>query len=260
METELIDCICHATIKPVICCENFNEYFVLCHGCRMATGRFDTREKAIDQWNETMANSWSLHPHDELYHKHFKTKHKEDKMERIIQCPCGGDTALLQRETNGSLLHHISCQACNDHTEEFKDHNEAIAQWNSHKKDELEECYVKKEAVDRWLEGKPHLCDTCQHQIRGTQNGCKISNHECGVVWDCKDYEEATKAKQIGGDHYSRHKIQVWDIVDEYQLGFYEGNILKYLLRRKGNRVEDLQKLIHYAEKAIQNMREVKFK
>jgi len=59
--------------------------------------------------------------------------------------------------------------------------------------------------------------------------------------------------KQIGGDHYVKHKIQPWDIIDEYELNYYEGNALKYLLRRKENRVEDLRKAIHYLEKEIEN-------
>lgn len=59
--------------------------------------------------------------------------------------------------------------------------------------------------------------------------------------------------KQIGGTHYAKHKIQPWDIIDEYKLDFYEGNILKYLLRDKKDRIEDLEKLIHYAEKALED-------
>jgi hypothetical protein len=61
--------------------------------------------------------------------------------------------------------------------------------------------------------------------------------------------------KQVGGTHYKGKKMQVWDIVDEYDLNYYEGNIVKYLLRDKENRIEDLEKLIHYAEKEIMNLR-----
>lgn len=60
--------------------------------------------------------------------------------------------------------------------------------------------------------------------------------------------------KQHGGDHYAKHTIQPWNIVDEYELNFYEGNALKYILRKKANRVEDLQKAIHYLEKEISNL------
>lgn len=62
--------------------------------------------------------------------------------------------------------------------------------------------------------------------------------------------KHGVELKQIGGNHYL-NKIQPWDIIDSWELNFYEGNILKYLLRDKNNRVEDLKKLIHYAEKLL---------
>lgn len=54
--------------------------------------------------------------------------------------------------------------------------------------------------------------------------------------------------KQISGNHYLKHKIQPWHIIEEYNLDFWEGNAIKYLLRRKGNRKEDLEKAKHYLE------------
>lgn len=56
---------------------------------------------------------------------------------------------------------------------------------------------------------------------------------------------------QVGGNHYKDHAIQPWDIIIEYKLDYFEGNALKYLLRRKVNRVEDLAKAIHYMEQAL---------
>ena len=61
------------------------------------------------------------------------------------------------------------------------------------------------------------------------------------------------KRKQIGGDHYAKHTIQPWDIIREYELDFFEGNALKYLLRQKGSRLEDLRKAAHYLEECIKN-------
>jgi hypothetical protein len=61
----------------------------------------------------------------------------------------------------------------------------------------------------------------------------------------------ADRKKQIGGDHYSRHTIQPFDIIDEYGLNFYEGNALKYLLRQKDDRILDLEKAKHYLEVLI---------
>ena len=63
-----------------------------------------------------------------------------------------------------------------------------------------------------------------------------------------------SSVKQVGGSHYKKHSIQPWDIIDEYGLGFYEGNVLKYLLRDKGNKREDLEKAVHYLEKMLEDL------
>ena len=67
-------------------------------------------------------------------------------------------------------------------------------------------------------------------------------------------YEERASDKQVGGDHYKKHLTQPWDIIDDYNLNFYEGNVLKYLLRTKNNRKEDIQKAIHYLEKILEDL------
>lgn len=66
-------------------------------------------------------------------------------------------------------------------------------------------------------------------------------------------------SKQVGGDHYKKHKLQPWDIVDAFQLCFYLGNAIKYTLRIKGDtdkRIEDLEKAIHYIEKKISELKQ----
>lgn len=63
---------------------------------------------------------------------------------------------------------------------------------------------------------------------------------------------DTERGKQVGGDHYAKHKIQPWDVVEEYDLDYFEGSVLKYLLRRKVDRLEDLRKAAHYLEKAIE--------
>tara|TARA_R110002167_G_scaffold319391_2_gene525090 strand:+ start:1121 stop:1456 length:336 start_codon:yes stop_codon:yes gene_type:complete len=71
---------------------------------------------------------------------------------------------------------------------------------------------------------------------------------------DLNTPHESPADRQVGGSHYKRHSIQPWDIIDEYGLGFYEGNVLKYLLRDKGNKREDLEKAVHYLEKIIEGL------
>jgi hypothetical protein len=60
----------------------------------------------------------------------------------------------------------------------------------------------------------------------------------------------------VGTSDYSKKRIQPWDIIDEYDLDFYEGNVLKYLLRTKGSRREDLEKIQHYIAKMLLNLEE----
>ena len=61
---------------------------------------------------------------------------------------------------------------------------------------------------------------------------------------------------QVGGDHYKKRHIQPWHIIDEYDLDYYLGNVVKYTLRDKGSQIEDLEKAIHYLEKKIDLLKE----
>lgn len=57
---------------------------------------------------------------------------------------------------------------------------------------------------------------------------------------------------QVGGDHYKDNKIQVWDAIHDWGLGYFSGNVIKYVARhQKKNGVEDLKKARHYLDKLI---------
>jgi hypothetical protein len=58
---------------------------------------------------------------------------------------------------------------------------------------------------------------------------------------------------QVGGDHYMDKAIQPWDYIVSNDLGFLEGNIIKYVTRWKDkNGVDDLRKAQHYLAKLIE--------
>jgi hypothetical protein len=58
---------------------------------------------------------------------------------------------------------------------------------------------------------------------------------------------------QEGGSHYKRHKIQPIDFIYDNQIGFIEGNIIKYVMRHKHkNGLEDLKKALHYLQILIE--------
>lgn len=61
------------------------------------------------------------------------------------------------------------------------------------------------------------------------------------------------KSTQVGGDHYSKMKIQPIDFITANGIGYIEGNIIKYVCRYKSkNGVEDLKKAQHYLQMLIE--------
>ena len=60
--------------------------------------------------------------------------------------------------------------------------------------------------------------------------------------------------KQIGGDHYKKMAIQPSHYIVKNKLGWYEGNIVKYITRHsiKGGK-QDVEKVIHYAQLLIED-------
>lgn len=63
----------------------------------------------------------------------------------------------------------------------------------------------------------------------------------------------SSKSTQVGGDHYSKMKIQPIDFITENGLGYIEGNIIKYVCRYKDkNGLEDLKKAQHYLQMLIE--------
>jgi len=60
-------------------------------------------------------------------------------------------------------------------------------------------------------------------------------------------------AQQVGGAHYAIKAIQPWDFIIANNLGYLEGNIVKYVSRWKDKGgVEDLKKAQHYLQKLIE--------
>lgn len=58
---------------------------------------------------------------------------------------------------------------------------------------------------------------------------------------------------QVAGDHYKSQQIQPWDFIAANKIGYFEGNVIKYVARWqvKGG-VTDLKKAQHYLTKLIE--------
>lgn len=69
--------------------------------------------------------------------------------------------------------------------------------------------------------------------------------------------EDNAMTKQVGGTHYKDMAIQPVTFIIANGLDFCQGNIIKYTCRYKQkNGVEDLRKVIHYAELLIASLEE----
>ena len=65
--------------------------------------------------------------------------------------------------------------------------------------------------------------------------------------------ERGALSKQEGGSHYKSMKIQPVEFITANELGFLEGNVVKYICRHHAkNGAEDIKKAIHYCELLLQ--------
>lgn len=93
--------------------------------------------------------------------------------------------------------------------------------------------------------------DRCEH--------CNNFVDDDGYCTECEydedEEEEDALSKQVGGTHYKDMAIQPVTFIIANGLDFCQGNIIKYTCRYKQkNGVEDLRKVIHYAEMLIASL------
>ena len=71
-------------------------------------------------------------------------------------------------------------------------------------------------------------------------------------VYDHASDEEEDDIWVKGGDHYKDFKIQPSQFINQNDLGFAEGNVIKYICRHtKKDKKTDILKAIHYCEMII---------
>lgn len=64
---------------------------------------------------------------------------------------------------------------------------------------------------------------------------------------------ERASDRQVAGTHYVTRAMQPWDYIAANNLGYFEGNVVKYVSRwRDKGGVEDLRKAAHYLQKLIE--------
>ena len=64
--------------------------------------------------------------------------------------------------------------------------------------------------------------------------------------------------KQVSGNHYKDFKIQPVQFIHDNNIGYIEGNVIKYVCRYLNkNGIQDLEKIIHYCELEIKKMKDM---
>lgn len=72
---------------------------------------------------------------------------------------------------------------------------------------------------------------------------------------DIKAGESLLRAndRQEGGTHYKQFRYETWDVIVDWNLGYLDGNAVKYLSRwRLKGGIQDLKKARHYIDKLIE--------
>lgn len=81
----------------------------------------------------------------------------------------------------------------------------------------------------------------------------EIDEYIKSLQMDQEKPQKSANSKQVAGSHYQRD-IQPWDIIQCWGLGFWRGNVVKYVLRSpEKSGKEDLEKAKHYLEFLIEN-------
>ena len=73
--------------------------------------------------------------------------------------------------------------------------------------------------------------------------------------------EAFPQSRQVGGSHYKHFHIQPYEFISKNNLSFFQGCVVKYVCRYLfKNKIEDLEKIIHYCELEIKKMQDMKRK
>jgi uncharacterized protein DUF3310 len=82
--------------------------------------------------------------------------------------------------------------------------------------------------------------------------GVFLKFQECPID-EVELYKKGANAMQVGGRNYKKLPIEPWDYIAANGLGFFEGNIVKYITRAaKTKNRNDLLKAQHYLAKLLE--------
>ena len=92
-----------------------------------------------------------------------------------------------------------------------------------------------------------------------SESAVRVSVYDCGNSPEAKPEpkeqptQERANDRQVAGTHYKAHRYETWDVILDWNLGYLDGNAVKYLSRwRLKGGIQDLKKARHYIDKLIE--------
>jgi|TARA_R100000353_G_scaffold68922_1_gene53350 hypothetical protein len=76
-----------------------------------------------------------------------------------------------------------------------------------------------------------------------------------------EDMKKKPQSRQVGGSHYRKFIIQPYEFISKNNLSFFQGCVVKYVCRYLNkNKIQDLEKIIHYCQLEIVKLKDTKKK
>lgn len=125
-------------------------------------------------------------------------------------------------------------------------HDEHVKEYRRH---------LKRESLNNPVAMPAHYgYELCEPDVKYEQSSGVYSLEEYFRGLNKVTMADEARDQQVGGSHYRKGgEIQPWDIIKAWELDFWEGNVVKYVLRWKHkDGVQDLKKARHYLDYLIE--------
>ena len=85
-------------------------------------------------------------------------------------------------------------------------------------------------------------------------NGAKaVTDKSPKSIGGYRPADRSALDRQVGGSHYKKYAIQPVEFIMANNIGYMEGNIIKYVVRHKDKGgIADLEKAMHYLQMLIE--------
>ena len=91
-----------------------------------------------------------------------------------------------------------------------------------------------------------------------------MKTYQEATMTDINMFEEMKnkpQSRQVGGSHYRKFLIQPYEFISKNNLSFFQGCVIKYVCRYLNkNKIQDLEKIIHYCQLEILKLKDTKKK